>query len=96
MGDDRRLNGLVSRYCVNLRLEWRFFNDRTGEVNIMTKTPEQVDPENSETQGTGIKKSVVKGLPTSAPVRSGFANGGRPEFKAKSSKATGAKKRVRQ
>lgn len=62
----------------------------------MTKTPEQADPEISEAQASTSKKSVVKGLPTTAPARSGFANGGRPEFKAKSSKATGAKKRVRQ
>lgn len=62
----------------------------------MSKTPEKVDPENGAQPSSPTKKTVVKGLPTSAPVRSGFANGGRPEFKAKSSKATGAKKRVRQ
>lgn len=62
----------------------------------MSKTPEKVDPEAGEESVTPEKKSVVLGLPKAAPVRSGFANGGRPEFKAKSSKATGAKKRVRQ
>lgn len=67
----------------------------------MSKKPEQVDPEisdtsMSDTSAPSVKKSVVLGLPKTAPLRSGFANGGRPEFKAKSSKATGAKKRVRQ
>ncbi|MBC3881797.1 hypothetical protein H8K35_11085 [Undibacterium sp. LX40W] len=62
----------------------------------MSKAPTEIATNQEEVATEAPKKSVVKGLPTSAPVRSGFANGGRPEFKAKSSKATGAKKRVRQ
>jgi hypothetical protein len=62
----------------------------------MSKTPTEAATKSNDVAAEAPKKSVVKGLPTSAPVRSGFANGGRPEFKAKSSKATGAKKRVRQ
>jgi hypothetical protein len=62
----------------------------------MNKPTEQVDPESNTSGNEPVKKSVVKGLPTTAAIRSGFAGGGRPEFKAKSSKATGAKKRVRQ
>ncbi len=62
----------------------------------MSKAPSEIATAKDELATEAPKKSVVKGLPTTAPVRSGFANGGRPEFKAKSSKATGAKKRVRQ
>ncbi|MBY0573477.1 MAG: hypothetical protein K2P84_07325 [Undibacterium sp.] len=47
-----------------------------------------------------VKKSVVSGLPTVAELAAAKANfagvAGRPNYKAKSSKATGAKKRVRQ
>jgi hypothetical protein len=44
-----------------------------------------------------VKKSAVVGLPAKPAPKSGFAGAaGQPEFKAKSSKATGAKKRVRQ
>lgn len=43
------------------------------------------------------KKSVVKGLPSQPRARSGFPGAsGHGDYKAKSSKATGAKKRVRQ
>lgn len=43
------------------------------------------------------KKSVVKGLPSQPRARSGFPGAsGHSDYKAKSSKATGAKKRVRQ
>ncbi len=62
----------------------------------MNKKTENVDPNTGEDLVSPAKKSVVLGLPKTTPIRSGFANGGRPEFKAKSSKATGAKKRVRQ
>jgi len=44
-----------------------------------------------------VKKSAVVGLPSKPAAKSGFAGAaGQPEFKPKSSKATGAKKRVRQ
>ncbi|MBC3872712.1 phasin family protein [Undibacterium flavidum] len=43
------------------------------------------------------KKSAVVGLPSKPAAKSGFAGAaGLPDYKAKSSKATGAKKRVRQ
>lgn len=49
------------------------------------------------TTATPAKKSVVLGLPSKPAAKSGFAGaGGQPDYKAKSSKATGAKKRVRQ
>lgn len=58
---------------------------------------------NSELAATALsgdikeKKSVVKGLPSQARARSGFPGAsGHGDYKAKSSKATGAKKRVRQ
>ena len=55
------------------------------------------EAQESTTQDLTVKKSVVVGLPTKAAPRSGFAgSGGQPGYKAKSSKATGAKKRVRQ
>jgi hypothetical protein len=63
----------------------------------MSKTPNSVDAEVSPSTEIIVKKSVVVGLPTVAAMKSGFANAaGRPGFKAKTSKATGAKKRVRQ
>ena len=62
----------------------------------MSKTPTQVEVDNNTSSDNPVKKSVVLGLPKVAAVKSGFANGGRPDFKAKTSKATGAKKRVRQ
>jgi hypothetical protein len=46
---------------------------------------------------TTIKKSAVVGLPTKSAAKPGFPGvAGQPGYKAKSSKATGAKKRVRQ
>lgn len=46
---------------------------------------------------TPVKKSAVVGLPSKPAPKTGFAGAaGQPEFKPKSSKATGAKKRVRQ
>ncbi len=43
------------------------------------------------------KKSAVKGLPSQPRARGGFPGAnGHGDYKAKSSKATGAKKRVRQ
>jgi hypothetical protein len=43
------------------------------------------------------KKSAVVGLPTKLAAKPGFPGvAGQPGYKAKSSKATGAKKRVRQ
>lgn len=62
----------------------------------MSNTPTELATVKMDTTAEAPKKSVVKGLPTTAAVRSNFGGGGRPEFKAKSSKATGAKKRVRQ
>lgn len=49
------------------------------------------------TTATPVKKSAVRGLPSKPAAKSGFAGAsGQPDYKAKSSKATGAKKRVRQ
>ncbi|TXI93165.1 MAG: hypothetical protein E6Q34_05790 [Burkholderiaceae bacterium] len=62
----------------------------------MSKPPNEIATGKDELATEAPRKSVVKGLPTTVHVRAGFAIGGRPEFKAKSSKATGAKKRVRQ
>ena len=43
------------------------------------------------------KKLVIVGLPSKAAAKSGFPGAaGQPGYRAKSSKATGAKKRVRQ
>jgi hypothetical protein len=54
-----------------------------------------IEQNNSPT--TPVKKSAVVGLPSKPAPKTGFAGAaGQPEFKPKSSKATGAKKRVRQ
>ncbi len=53
--------------------------------------------ETEELAASSEKKSVVKGLPSQPRARSGFPGAsGHGDYKAKSSKATGAKKRVRQ
>jgi hypothetical protein len=53
--------------------------------------------EAASTTTTPAKKSAVVGLPSKPAAKSGFASAaGQPDYKAKSSKATGAKKRVRQ
>lgn len=61
----------------------------TSEVTSETSTAPLVT--------TPAKKSAVVGLPAKPAAKSGFAGAaGQPDYKAKSSKATGAKKRVRQ
>ncbi len=62
--------------------------DRHQTENPSTESQNEIEE--------GVKKSAVKGLPKAAAVKQGYANGERPGFKAKSSKATGAKYRVRQ
>lgn len=63
----------------------------------MKNTETQVATHEAASIEAPAKKSVVLGLPTKAAPKSGFAGlGGQPGYKAKSSKATGAKKRVRQ
>lgn len=63
-------------------------HDSTNSVSVN-------DTENSTAPGE--KKSAVKGLPSAPRARAGFPGaGGHGDYKAKSSKATGAKKRVRQ
>nr|WP_315482057.1 phasin family protein [uncultured Undibacterium sp.] len=70
---------------------------RKVKPTIKTSTTEITDIEQAETVAAPAKKSAVVGLPSKPAVKSGFAGaGGQPEFKPKSSKATGAKKRVRQ
>lgn len=80
-------------------------NNNLAAIDIPTPKVRKVKPKTSETTSavqaevvtTPVKKSAVVGLPSKPAVKSGFAGAaGQPEFKAKSSKATGAKKRVRQ
>lgn len=60
-----------------------------------TAASTSIEQNNSPT--TPVKKSAVVGLPSKPAPKTGFAGAaGQPEFKPKSSKATGAKKRVRQ
>lgn len=71
-------------------------------VNTTKKSEASKSAESSSNADTlesaaPTKKSAVVGLPSKPPARSGFAGAaGQPDYKAKSSKATGAKKRVRQ
>lgn len=59
-----------------------------------TSLEDQVNPSEN---AAPTKKSVVVGLPKVAAIKNHFGQtGGQPTFKPKSSKATGAKKRVRQ
>jgi hypothetical protein len=71
----------------------------TKKIPMKKSSPEPTVAEisHSETSIAPAKKSVVVGLPSKPAARSGFAGiAGQPGYKAKSSKATGAKKRVRQ
>lgn len=66
----------------------------SAEAAEIAEVKETVLP---EVAASPVKKSAVVGLPAKPAPKSGFAGAaGQPEFKAKSSKATGAKKRVRQ
>ena len=68
--------------------------EKIAEVAAVAKVTE---PTTTAAVFPTVKKSAVVGLPAKPAAKSGFAGAaGQPEFKAKSSKATGAKKRVRQ
>lgn len=67
------------------------------EVNPGPEATSEAAPTTTATKATPAKKSAVVGLPSKPAAKSGFAGAaGQPDYKAKSSKATGAKKRVRQ
>jgi hypothetical protein len=71
--------------------------EKAAEVAEVTAVAKVTEPTTTAAVFPTVKKSAVVGLPSKPAAKSGFAGAaGQPEFKAKSSKATGAKKRVRQ
>lgn len=65
--------------------------------NAKPAEPTNIDATTAVVAATPVSKPAISGLPSKAAAKPGFpAVGGRPAFKEKSSKATGAKMRVRQ
>lgn len=70
---------------------------KKNETPATPQTAEAAETKISANSEATVKKSVVVGLPSKLATRPGFPGvAGQPGYKAKSSKATGAKKRVRQ